>query len=295
MEKDIRAKKNPADRSSKRLIPDIIAAGLQAGCIHRYDVEGIPGTERIFLVDNESPETISLPLSGNGTAATTQTDVATCQLDSPDLSNPLTALVEPAESTKHLVTTKRDRNESRDRIRTQLIIKTLKEAGVYTPKPQRDALFSALRSCVVAEGEPKTLLQVSREIRTHASKNLDVGTADFPYWHPATEGFIGMLLGAGVLKDGSDSWVKEGLFARGSRIRSFKEPLEDTCEAFLLETAVKRVRDITKRDRIPLAHALFWGGAYGDRDKVEDRLQEVQQLLAERLFETQDGVWDVQD
>jgi len=85
--------------------------------------------------------------------------------------------------------------------------------------------------------------------------------------------------------------VQDGLFAKSSQILSFKEPLEDICEVFLLETAISELADLTDSDKVPLAHALFWDKGSSDRDQVEERLEHVLRLLESRLGVTVEGVW----
>jgi hypothetical protein len=194
------------------------------------------------------------------------------------------------------VSSRRELRADKGRRRTRAIEKALSQgggAGVYSPKPQRDRLFKALRSCLPREGPPKTLLQLTREIRREASSAE--GAADFPFWHPATQSFVGMLLGAGILRDELGNCVHDSLFAKSSQILSFREPLEDLCEAFLLETAISELADITESDKVPLAHALFWDKGSSDRDQVEERLEHVLKLLEGRLNVTAEGVWYIED
>jgi len=304
---DQRARKNPMDRSSSRLISSIIAAGTQADSIRRYDVNGIPGTERIWLVDGEGcGPSIAEPaavVGGNGSNGAISFDnVLTPSIEGsrsgsitrqtpsvPTPPAPIDGLPDrlqpiPADGKHELGTDK-------GRQRTRAIEKALTAAGVYSKKPQRDRLFKALRSCLSSDGPRKTLLQLTREIRREASA---AAGGDFPFWHPATRGYVGMLLGAGALLDESGKCVRGGLFVGSSQIASFVESLEDTCEAFLLETAITRMADITDSDKVPLAHALFWDKDSSDRDQIEDRLEQVLRLLEGRLNVTAGGVWYVE-
>jgi len=313
MREDQRARKNPLDQRSSRLIANIVSEGVRTGCIGVYDIENIPGTERVWLIDSEDvnrqiapirpaaePRIVPVPESEVPSAPPIAGDNHLTADPSPHSPPPSTAVAEMGESgAPHLVLKERQsrqdnsRSSDKGRKRTCEIIKALKDAGVYSPKRQRDLLFKALRSCLPPGSQPKTLLQLSREIRrqaTQAASEVD----DFPYWHPATEGMLGMLLGAGVLRNEAGQPVIDGPFAKGSRIGSFDESLEDKCEAFLLETAITSLKDVNKRDRVSLAHALFWDGAQSDRDEVEDRFEHVFGLLADQLVETTGGIWRVE-
>jgi hypothetical protein len=290
---DLRAKKNPRDRNSSRLISNIISEGVRIGCIRQYNVENIPGTDRIWLDEStrSSGQDVKSALHLAGGIGAIQTSIEA-------ISAPLAApLLASADSRPGITSTSEDTTVESERSstdagkkRTRVVIDSLKKAGVFSPKQQRDKLFRALRTCLPDGGTPKTLLVLSREIRREASKpSVD---PEFPHWHPATDGMVGMLLGAEVLIDENGAPVRNGLFANGTLIGSFLEQLEDRCEAFLLQTAIKELKDVTKRDKIPLAHALFWKDAsQSSRDQVEERLEYVMTLLEDKLAETSQGVW----
>jgi len=313
VKEDERAKKNPSDRSSNRLISNLITEGVRTGCIGTYNVENIPGTERIWLVEAEASPMREFSLANSetaqaGFATEPNAPVAIARVESEvSVVLPTHALggkstaTQPAvdaqaEDAPHVSTATEKcpaRSNDLGRKRTVEIEKCLKDAGVYCPKAQRTLLFVALRSCFASSQGSKTLLQLTREVRKLAAEGTSK-MRGFPFWHAATEGMVTMLLKAGVLKDDAGGPVSDGPFARGTLIAGFDEPLEDRCEAFLLETAINLLKNVTKRDRVSLAHALFWDGPGSERDEVEDRFEHVFRLLADRFAEKADGTWQVE-
>jgi hypothetical protein len=316
---DQRAKKNALDRRSSRLISNVVAEGLRTCCIGLYNIENIPGTERVWLIgdrptDKQAPILLpgehlsalvpqafsptalapalevsqSLPRTSEGS---TSADISPTAQTVPKDTDSIGSAASTSEETQAKQTDKRSTDKGRKR--TAEIVKALKNAGVYSPNPQRDHLFKALRSCLPQGSQPRTLLQLTREIRRAATESASA-IEKFPFWHPATEGMVCMLMGAGVLLNEAGHPIASGPFARGSQVASFDEPLEDRCEAFLLETAITSMKDVTKRDRMALAHALFWDSTQNDLDRVEDRFEHIFNMLADRLVETTEGIWSVE-
>jgi hypothetical protein len=284
---DPRAKKNPLDRNSSRLVANIVTEGIRTGSIGQYDIENIPGTERIWLVEgqadtHQAKTAPPLPITQQA-ALVSETSQAFVEAQPPTETPTTHAL--PLAATERTV----DLRHVEDKQYTERTIAALKGAGIYTPKPQRDALFNALRGCLPAGTEAKTLLKLKREIRAAAIE----AQPEFLFWHPVTDKLVGLLLGARVLRNDANKPVGAGMFAKGSLVSGFDEPLEDRCEAFMLETAITRLGDVRENRKLPVAHALFWEDGKSDRDSVEERLEHVLMLLEGRVAETEEGVWYV--
>jgi hypothetical protein len=299
---DLRARKNPTDRSSSRLIPDTVAEGIRTGRLGNYDIEGIPGTEHVWLIagpgEVQGASSSKPKPDGNLLGQSTVQSLSVGSgVGSVDVlkDQPTSHALEPstpeASSSVGSRSGQTGRNsEDKGRKKTEEINEILKSAAKYSPQPQRDILYQIFRSC--ACGQPKTLLQLTREIRRLAEARPDPELQGYKFWRSATDGFQQLLLGAGLLLGEDGGPIADGTFARGARIVSFKDPIEDLTDAFLLETAINLAK-LHKIDRVSLMHSAFWCGPTTDRDSMEDRFERVFGLLADRLVETPDGLWHV--
>ncbi len=128
----------------------------------------------------------------------------------------------------------------------------LRTTLLYSEKRPRDALFriieQLLKDCG-RTGEPMILSRLTREAARRARLA-----------------------------------IPPGITAQATPVAGLRDGYQDITEAFLLETVVRRLGDVTTRDHRSLAHALF---RQFDRDvpieDLEDRVVILLAQLADRI------------
>ena len=248
-----RARKT-AHPKSRSLISDIVRMGVSEGWLRQVTLGGRSGTERLFLQVAEM---------SNAVPASTRA----------------TELSKPAETV------------SVSKTRTQSMIKCLKDRFIYSPKDVRDLLFAAVRvQKLDLKDAPKKAGLLLHGALAAAKSEASHQDIEFLYWGAAADAFMEMMLAAGVLRTADDTSLKPSPYARTEMVSAISEDLEDRCEAYLLEYLISKMADITLRDRLALAHALFKVSPQKKQAfELQDRVDEVLAVLRDRVSERSDG------
>jgi hypothetical protein len=160
----------------------------------------------------------------------------------------------------------------------------LRKELLYSEKRARDVLFKIVAEILKEQeqtGEYRILSQVTREAAARAAlaqPGTDVR------WDVASRTVLKAMLGAGVLLDTGGRPVPSGIAAQATPVAGLADQFEDQTEAFLLETLIERLDDVTERDHRALAHVLF---RQFDPDvpleSLEDRVVILLARLADRV------------
>jgi sulfur transfer complex TusBCD TusB component (DsrH family) len=102
------------------------------------------------------------------------------------------------------------------------------------------------------------------------------------------------MLRAGVLLGVRGNRVIAGCAAQAARVTALAADFRDATEAFLLEFLITALADVTARDHIALAHALFRqfdpGIPVAD---LEDRVVGLLAKLSDHVILGEDGIYRV--
>jgi hypothetical protein len=159
----------------------------------------------------------------------------------------------------------------------------LRKELLYSEKRARDVIFKTTADILREQeqtGECRTLSQLTREAAARSGRN---NPAD-GRWDVASRTVMKAMLGAGVLLGLDGRPVACGVAAQATPVASLADQFEDRTEAFLLETLIERLDNVTERDHRALAHVLF---RQFDPDvpleSLEDRLMLLLAQLADRV------------
>lgn len=161
----------------------------------------------------------------------------------------------------------------------------LRKELLYSEKRARDVIFKVVAEILKEQeqtGECRTLSQLTREAAQRASQAPHA--SDGTRWDVASRTVLKAMLGAGVLLGRDHRPVRCGIAAQATPVSALADQFEDRTEAFLLETLIERMEDVTERDHRALAHVLF---RQFDPDisleSLEDRLVMLLARLADRV------------
>jgi hypothetical protein len=273
-DRDRRAAKRPSDPTSLTLITEVVEHGLNNGWLKRARVQRRSGTERIWLAS----QTGSAPATATSAVATA-TSVKTIET--------ATIAVVPVQSLPIAPVPPEPANKGK--ARTQEMISILNKSFVYSPNNIRRYVFSAINS-FKKEGTVRngTVAQFMKDIKERAMAEAQKESVAYKHWKATMDAILEMLLAAKVLIGPGDQAVTRGLHARGTQLVSIIDNFEDECELFLLKVLIQKMQ-LTSKDRVSIAHALFKEGSKKEYDKLEERLDALFTLLGSELSESQDG------
>lgn len=160
----------------------------------------------------------------------------------------------------------------------------LRKELLYSEKRARDVIFEIVALILKEQeqtGECRTLSQLTREAASRAGA-ADPGSE--VRWDVASRTVMKAMLGAGVLIGAAGRTVECGIAAQATPVLRLADEFEDRTEAFLLETLIERLDDVTERDHRALAHVLFRQFDPGvPLESLEDRLVMLLARLADRV------------
>ena len=159
----------------------------------------------------------------------------------------------------------------------------LRASLLYSEKRPRDALFRIIALLLAdreRSGEPMILSRLTREAARRARVRAQRAGFEFAHWDTVTRAVVKAMLSAGVLLGADGLPIEPGIAAQATPVAGLLAEYEDITEAFLLETLVRRLGDVTTRDHRALAHALF---RQFDRDVAIEDLEDRVVILLARL------------
>jgi len=157
------------------------------------------------------------------------------------------------------------------------MIDALRKEWLYSEKRPSDLLFTAIDR-LVAERPPMMVSQLGREAALLARQLSAAANVEFENWDAAARAVMKTLLMARALRTPDDQVIEFNIAAHAALVGGLGNDYRDAAEAFLLQFLIGRVGDVTTRDHIALAHALF--RQFDARVPIEDLEDRVVILLA---------------
>jgi hypothetical protein len=172
-------------------------------------------------------------------------------------------------------------------IRSREMADCLRDALLYSEKRPRDALFRIIEQLIrdsERTGEPMILSRLTREAARRARHRAGRVGFEFRHWDTVSKAIVKAMLSAGVLLGTDGVPIVPGIAAQATPVAGLRDQYLDATEAYLLETVVRRLGNVTTRDHRALAHALF---RQFDREvsieDLEDRVVILLAQLADRI------------
>jgi len=175
----------------------------------------------------------------------------------------------------------------------------LRKALLYSEKRPRDFVFSSIESILSARQAPEieAPVMVSRLVRmaaTEAAREARGQAFEFENWTTTTRAAVNAMLGARVFLTHGGREISPGVSAHAAPVVSLKDEYRDDTEAFLLESVIRRLGDVSLRDHVALAHTLF---RQFDRsvpiEEMEDRVVVLLARLAHCVELLYDGTYAI--
>lgn len=149
--------------------------------------------------------------------------------------------------------------EARGFARSRAMADCLRRELLYSEKRARDTLFAIIEE-MVREQEPdggyRIVSRLTRDAAARA-RRAPIPGCESVRWDVAARTVVNAMLGAGVLRDPDNRVVMRGITAQATPVASIAPDFRDLTEAFLLETLIARLDDVTVRDHRALAHVMF--------------------------------------
>jgi hypothetical protein len=183
------------------------------------------------------------------------------------------------------VTFEAQRPENRAFARSREMANCLRKELLYSEKRPRDVVFQAIEGLLAEQqqtGEHRILSRLTREAAARAERHARETTA--VRWDMTSRTVINAMIGAQVLLTPAGQPIKSDITAQATPVAVVRVEFQDLTEAFLLETLIERLNDVTTRDHRALAHVLF---RQFDRSvplaDLEDRVVLLLARLADRV------------
>jgi len=161
----------------------------------------------------------------------------------------------------------------------------LRQERLYSEKRPRDAMFRTIEALLAEQqqtGEHRIVSRLTREAAACAERVA--GEAGAVRWDITSRTVVKAMIGAEVLLTPDGRPVPPDITAQATPVAVVREEFQDLTEAFLLETLIQRLNDVTTRDHRALAHVLF---RQFDRSvplaDLEDRVVMLLARLADRV------------
>jgi hypothetical protein len=142
--------------------------------------------------------------------------------------------------------------------RSGQMVDCLRRELLYSDKRARDLVFWAIERLLAHHvEEPMIVLRLTREAARYAREEAEnVGFA-FASWETTSKAVVKAMAAAGALLAPDGSPIEWGIGAPASVVGRLDPVYRDATEAFLIELLIRRLGDVTTRDHVALAHALF--------------------------------------
>jgi hypothetical protein len=178
--------------------------------------------------------------------------------------------------------------------RSAQMVERLRRDILYTEKRVRDRLFTAIETALAKSPEPPMLSRLVRESAHHARRQAAQDDFLFSNWEIAARAVSNAMLGARTFLAPNGTALEPGLRAQATIVASLKDGYRDLTEAYLLEFLITRLADVSARDHVALAHALF--RQFDSRVPIADLEDRVVLLLAtlhDRITLREDGTYSL--
>jgi hypothetical protein len=178
-----------------------------------------------------------------------------------------------------------DRTRAQSFSRSREMANCLRKELLYSEKRPRDAMFRTIEALLAEQrrtGEHRIVSRLTREAAETAERVA--GEAGAVRWDITSRTVVKAMIGAEVLLTPDGQPVRPDITAQATPVAVVREEFQDLTEAFLLETLIQRLNDVTTRDHLALAHVLF---RQFDRSvplaDLEDRVVMLLARLADRV------------
>ncbi len=173
---------------------------------------------------------------------------------------------------------------SRGFARSRQMADILRAERLYSEKRPRDMLFRAMEEILKEQQPFRMLSRLTREAATRAGLEGQRAGFEFTRWDTASKAVAKAMLSAGVFLAPDGHPIPAGITAQASHVARVLDGYQDMTEAYLLEVLIRRLRDVTTRDHLALAHALFRQFDHGvPLEDLEDRVVILLARLANRV------------
>jgi len=171
------------------------------------------------------------------------------------------------------------------------MVSALRQAFLYSEKRARDILFREMEG-VVGENPPPTVSRLTREAALRGREQARRITYDLANWNTAAKATVNAMLGAGALLASESRPIPLTVAAQATPVVALADGYQDLTEAYLLEFLIHKLGDVTSRDHIALAHALFrqFDPAVSIED-LEDRVAILLATLSDRVMIAPGGTY----
>ncbi len=180
--------------------------------------------------------------------------------------------------------------------RSRQMVDSLRREFVYSEKRARDFLFQEIEATLRNNRTRPIVSRLAREAAARARQRATEAAYDFSNWDTAGKATINAMLAAGALLSNNGSPIPLTVAAQATEVAGLTEDYRDTTEAYLLETLIRRLGNVSARDHTALAHALF---RQFDRtvpiDDLEDRVVMLLARLSERIALAEGGTYCILD
>jgi hypothetical protein len=142
--------------------------------------------------------------------------------------------------------------------RSREMANCLRQEQLYSEKRPRDAMFRTIEALIAEQrhtGEHRIVSRLTREAAECAERVA--GDADTVRWDITSRTVVKAMIGAEVLLTPDGRPIRSDITAQATPVAVVRDEFEDLTEAFLLETLIQRLNDVTTRDHRALAHVLF--------------------------------------
>ncbi len=175
------------------------------------------------------------------------------------------------------------------------MINALREEFLYSEKRVRDILFRILEE-KIGRGTNLTVSRLARELAAAGRQQVQDPAIEPTNWDVVSKATLNAMVGAGVLLDEEGRSIRLTIAAQATKVAKIVPDYADRTEAFLLETLLRKLGDVTARDHTALAHALF---RQFDRtvcmEALEDRVVTLLAGMSDRIGLAKGGTYFVLD
>ena len=180
--------------------------------------------------------------------------------------------------------------------RSRQMIQLLRQEFVYAEKRVRDILFEEIDAALGASDSPPIVSKLARDAASRGRARSQEAGFEFQNWDTASKATINAMLGARALLTLDGRPIPLTVAAQATPVAGLVPGFRDVTESHLLELLIGKLGDITARDHVALAHALFrqFDKSVAMED-MEDRVAHLLAGLAGRVTVTRGGAYCVLD
>jgi hypothetical protein len=167
--------------------------------------------------------------------------------------------------------------------RSRQMIHVLRQEFVYSEKRARDTLFDEIENVLRRVG-PMMLSRLTREAALGARDRRNEIAFKLFNWSTAAQATTNAMLAAGAFLARNGEPILRTVAAQATDVAELISEYRDMTEAYLVETLIRRLGDVTARDHIAMAHALFRQfDPSVSMEAMEDRVAWLLARLAKRV------------